>query len=98
MTIDELLEKSKEIWGDEGHDLSDVIVRLGKVFGDICRWERNADKDCVTHTDLELQKELGNVIFSTIKFCYELGYDPNECIEIAIESQRKGAAELKQRS
>jgi len=89
MEIKELLKASKEIWPDEKLPLSQIIVRLGKVFGDICRWERGADKDKAIHTDEELKKELGNIIFSTIKFCDELGYDPEECIELAIECQRK---------
>jgi len=67
---------------------------MGKVFGDLCRWERNAPKDAKKHTDLELKKELGNVIFSTIRWCDDLGYDPEECIEIAIKCQEKGRKEL----
>ncbi len=89
MQIKELLLKSKEIWGDEKYSLSQIIVRLGKVFGDICRWERNAEKDKNIHSDDELKKEMGNLIFSSIKFCDELGYDPEECIEKAIKCQEE---------
>lgn len=88
MEIEELLKKSREIWGGQKSTLSQVIVRMGKVFGDICRWERNEEKDKLTHTDEELKKELGNIIFSTIKWCDDLGYDPKECIEKAIECQK----------
>ena len=91
MQIKELSQKSKEIWGDEKLPLAQIIVRLGKVFGDICRWERNEAKDKEIHNDEELKKELGNLIFSTIKFCGELGYDPEECIEPAIRCQEKYA-------
>lgn len=69
--------------------LEEIIPALGKVFGDICRWQRNAPKDTATHTDAELKKELGNVIVSTIRWCDDLGYDPEECIESAIEAQKK---------
>ena len=62
---------------------------MGKVFGDICRWERNASKDKVFHTDEELKKELGNTIFSMIRWCDDLGHDPEECIKLAIESQKR---------
>lgn len=62
---------------------------MGKVFGDICRRERNASKDMITHTDEELQKELGNIIFSTIRRCDDLGYNPEECIQKAIACQKK---------
>ena len=89
MEIKELLRTGEEIWGKEKLPLSQIIVRLGKVFGDICRWERNEAKDEVLHTDKELKKELGNIIFSTIRFCDELGFDPEDCIELAIECQKK---------
>ena len=89
MEIKELLRSGREIWGGENLSLAQIIIRMGKVFGDICRWERNAKKDKASHTDAELKKELGNLIFSTILWCDELGYDPEECIEMAIDSQKK---------
>jgi len=87
--IKELLKTSREIWADEKLSLSQIIARMGKVYGDICRWERNAKKDKFLHTDEELKKELGNVIFTTIKWCDDLGYDPEECIKLAINCQKK---------
>ena len=45
MEIKELLNQGKEIWGGEKLPVNKIIVRLGKVFGDICRWERNELKD-----------------------------------------------------
>lgn len=95
MEIKELLKESREIWGDDNPPLAQIIVRLGKVFGDICRWERNATKDQKTHTDAELKKELGNLIFSTIRHCDTLGYDPEECIQLAKDCQIKFAKENK---
>jgi len=89
MEIKKLWQLSREIWGDENLSLSQIIVRLGKVFGDICRWERDAIKDKSVHTDEDLKKELGNIIFSTIRWCDDLGYDPEECINIAIYCQKK---------
>ena len=89
MEIKNFLKISKEIWGNEKLPLAQIIVRLGKVFGDICRWERNDIKDKEIHKEEELKKEFGNLIFSSIKFCNELGYDPEECIELAIEVQKK---------
>jgi len=59
MEIKELLEKSKSIWGDEKLNLSQIIVRTGKVFGDICRFERDAQKDKETHNDYEFKKRVG---------------------------------------
>ncbi|MEI8360913.1 MAG: hypothetical protein WCG01_02200 [bacterium] len=89
MEIKNLLQQSQEIWSGQKLSLSQIIVRMGKVFGDLCRWERDAIKDTNTHTDEELKKELGNIIFSTIRWCDDLGYDPEECIKIAIDCQKK---------
>jgi len=89
MEIKNLLNQSREIWGNQKLNLSQAIVCLGKIFGDLCRWERNAEKDKNTHTDEDLKKELGNVIFSTIRWCDDLGYDPEECINLAIDCQKK---------
>jgi len=89
MEIKNLLNQGHEIWGDQKLTLSQVIIRMGKVFGDLCRWERDAKKDTNMHTDEELKKELGNIIFSTIRWCDDLGYDPEECISAAIDCQKK---------
>lgn len=95
MEIKDLQKKSREIWGQQKLSLSEIIVRMGKVFGDICRWERNAPKDDEIHTDYELKKELGNLIFSTIRWCEDLGYNPEECIEIAEKVQRSSVSSLR---
>ncbi len=89
MKIKELLKQGREIWGPEKLSVAEIIPRMGKVFGDICRWERNAPKDKISRTDEELKKELGNLIFSTIRWADDLGYDPEECVKLAIECQKK---------
>lgn len=89
MKIEDLLKQGKSIWDNEKLNIDQIIIRMGKVFGDICRWARGAKKDESTHTDNELKKELGNVIFSTIRWCDDLGYNPEECIQIAIDCQQK---------
>lgn len=89
METKELLKQTKEIWADEKLTLGQMIVVLEKVFGDICRWERNYAKDEKTHTDDDLKKELGNLIVSSTKFCDQLGYDVEDCINRALESQKK---------
>ncbi len=89
MEIKNLLIQAREIWGEERLNLSQIIVRMGKIFGDICRFERDAVKDKDIHTDEELKKELGNMIFSTIRWCDDMGYDPEECINLAIDAQKK---------
>lgn len=89
MEIQQLLKKSRQIWGKRKLNLSQIIIRLGKIFGDICRFARNAPKDKKYHTDKDLKKELGNIIFSTIRWCDDLGYDPKDCINEAIKCQKK---------
>lgn len=88
MEVGELLKEGRKIWKGKCN-LSQIIVRMGKVFGDVCRWERNAKKDRSMHTKGELKKELGNIIFSTIRWCDDLGFDPEDCIQKAIKAQRK---------
>lgn len=89
MEIKELLQQGRDIWGNQKLTLGQIIVCMGKIFGDICRWKRNATKDIKLHTDHELKKELGNIIFSTIRWCDDLGYDPEECIRIARDCQKE---------
>lgn len=89
MEVKELLEEGRKIWGRKKLNLSQIIVRMGKVFGDICRFERNAPKDKRSHTRNELEKELGNMIFSTIRWCDNLGLDPEKCLKKAIKCQKR---------
>ncbi|EKE26343.1 MAG: hypothetical protein ACD_4C00321G0005 [uncultured bacterium (gcode 4)] len=90
MTIEEILNQAKETWKwQDKLTLSKMIIVLWKVFWDICRWERNAPKDIKTHTDDDLKKELWNLIYCSIRFCDELGYDPEDCIRIAMDCQNK---------
>lgn len=88
MEVKQILSDARAIWGDKKLTIDEIIVRLGVDMGDVCRWARHADKDHVMHTDDELQKELGNIIFSVIRWCDDLGYDPEVCIERAQEAQR----------
>ena len=68
--------------------MEEVIIRQGVTIGDINRYARDkADGKVVD--EVELKKELGNIIFSTIRWCSDLGYTPEECIELAKQAQRK---------
>jgi hypothetical protein len=87
MEIKQLLIDSRVIWGGNKCNLPQLIIRMGKVFGDICRYARNEKMTDRASGD-ELKKELGNMIFSTIRWCDDLGYDPEECINLAIKAQK----------
>lgn len=94
MTIEELLKKAREIWGDDKLTLEEVLIRQGVTIGDIYRYARDkAEGKSVD--EQELKKELGNVIFSTIRWCDDLGYTPEECIELAKQAQAKYQETLK---
>lgn len=67
---------------------------MGKVFGDICRYARD-EKTTDAASEIELKKELGNMIFSTIRWCDDLGFDPQECVDAAIEAQKEYQKNIK---
>lgn len=87
MEIKKLLKEGREIWGVERRTLNEIVPRMGKVYGDICKNARNQRPD--DYDEEELKKELGNIIFSTIRWCDDLGFDPEECIELAKKCQRE---------
>jgi len=94
MEIKKLLILGRQIWGDNKPNLSQIIVRMGKVFGDICRYERNEKITDRADGEMELKKELGNMIVSTVRWCDVLGYDPEECIDLALKAQEKYAQDM----
>ena len=83
--IKQLLAEARQLWPKR--TLGQIIVRMGKVFGDICRYARN-EKNTDAVSENELKKELGNMVFSTICWCDDLGYDPEDCVGFAIEAQK----------
>jgi hypothetical protein len=89
MKTEDILLKQRDIWWNQKLTLSEIIIRLWKVFWDLCRWERDAIKDKDTHTDEDLKKELWNIIISTTRWCDDLWYDPEDCINIAFEAQKR---------
>jgi hypothetical protein len=99
-----LLENGMRIWQEEGRlkdevhqSLEQIVVRLGVTVGDLARIARDVDKDEGTSTRDHLECEMGNVIFSCIRWCSHLGLDPVVCIERAMEAQRKFVKENERR-
>jgi hypothetical protein len=88
MDIDALLREARSIWGDDKLSLDEILIRQGVTIGDLHRLARDHDEG-QTLNEAELKKELGNVIFSTIRWCDDLGYNPKDCIELAKKAQIK---------
>lgn len=88
MTIDELLAEARQNWGDTPMTLDHIAVALMVNTGDVARQARNA-KEGRPVDEAEVKKELGNMIYSSIRWCDDLGYSPEECIKLAQEAQAK---------
>ncbi len=88
MDINKLLQKARSIWGNDKLTLDEILIRQGVTIGDLHRLARDHDEGQELN-EAELKKEMGNVIFSTIRWCDDLGYTPEECVELAIEAQAK---------
>lgn len=82
-----MLNKAKDIRWKNKLNLDEIIVRLWVIYWDICRYKRNAIKDKDKHNEEELKKELWNLIFSTIKRCNDLWFNPEDCIVEAVKAQ-----------
>jgi hypothetical protein len=91
-----LLVQARQIWGEGKYALDEIVVRLAVGVGDLARISRDEgavlrDSDIHDVIHRELKKELGNVLFSTIRWIDDLGLDPLECLDLAIEAQEKFA-------
>lgn len=95
-----LLVQGRQIWGDTIHPLSDIVPRLMVGVGDLARLQRDRPMAMERRPVnmgpdpqklVELKKELGNIIFSTIRWIDDLGLDVLECLDLAIEAQEKFA-------
>jgi fibrillarin-like rRNA methylase len=80
MTVEEILVEARNTWGDKPMTLEHIVATIGVVYGDICRQARSRIEQG-TMDEAELQKELGNLITSVIRWCDDLGFDPKECIK-----------------
>ncbi len=86
MTIQELLHEARKIWGTKRMSLEEIVIANGVAVGDIHRYVRDKSEGKIVD-EAELQKELGNIIFSAIRWCDDLGYKPEECIALAKQAQ-----------
>lgn len=92
--IRELLVEGRRIWGGPDYDPERIAVALGVVVGDIHRQVRSL-QEANSWDPQQVGKELGNLIFSTIRWCDDLGLNPEECILQAQAAQRSYARRLR---
>lgn len=97
-TLELLQKKGREIWGkDEKMTIQEVVIRLGVNFGKLARFARGATKDRSAESVENLERELGNTIFSLIRWTQSLGCDLKRSIDLAIEAQERFARENQER-
>jgi|SRR6185369_16449761 len=95
--LSHMLELGREIWGPDKLSLEGIVVRLGVDLGKLARIARGADKDRQMLSADELGTAMGNIVFSMVRWCDDLGLDPVRCVELAVERQQKFAKENKNR-
>ena len=86
MEVTQLLSEARKIWGDDKLTLEQITIRMGVVQGDMSRLTRYLQEGS-SLDEKELKKEMGNIIFSMIRWCDDLGFDPQECVELAKQAQ-----------
>jgi hypothetical protein len=98
--IRELVALGRDIWGNHRYRLDEIVIRLMKGVGDLALIVREGEPrspELRVERALEIKKELGNIIISTIRWCDDLGFDVIECVALAVEAQRKYATSGKAR-
>lgn len=83
--------QGRQIWGDTQHKLPEIVTRLTVGVGDLARLTRDGAANNYVDNVRELKKEFGNIIFSTIRWVDDLGFNVLECLDLAIEAQEKFA-------
>ena len=74
MKIEDLLKRARELWPNASTE-QEIAVAMGVVYGDICRYVRDHSEGKAVEEE-EFKKELGNIIFSTIRWCDDMGFAP----------------------
>jgi len=86
-TLDEIGAAGRAIWHDQ-MSLTEIVIAMGVVYGDLARVAR----DQPDTQDIDLHRELGNMIASTIRWCGHLGINPAEAVAAALAAQREWTA------
>jgi len=78
--------QGRQIWGNTQHTLPEIVLRLMVGVGDLARLARDRE-----NMASEAKKEFGNILLSTVRWIDDLGLDPMECLDLAVEAQEKFA-------
>lgn len=94
-SLEDLLLLARTIWGDDRLTLRQVVERAMVTLGDLARLSRDGVPQAMASRSEyqdEIQKEIGNLIFSCIRWADDLGYDPVRCVELAAKAQHRFAS------
>jgi hypothetical protein len=81
------------IWGPEPTPLHDGILSVLIPLADIARQARTGLEGGQVDRE-ELAKEYGNLILTTLRFIRDAGLDPDFCVRLAEDAQRRYASRL----
>lgn len=99
-TLESLLYLARTIWGPEPLSLIEIVVRAQVTLGDLARQARDGGGSTAeVHAKhrYEVQKEIGNLIFSCIRWADDLGFDPFACVQVAAQAQERFASSGRKR-
>jgi hypothetical protein len=88
--------QGRQIWGADELTLPMIVLRFTVGVGDLARLARDGHDGALNSANhnewrRQVKKELGNILFSTIRWIDDLGLDVLECLDLAIEAQEKFA-------
>lgn len=85
-----VMAESIKLWAKERNlhnaDPYKQILKVGEEFGELCQAIAK-DKN-----DVEIKEEIGDIYITLVILCTQLGYDIDDCINLAYEKikDRKG--------
>jgi hypothetical protein len=86
-TVADLLDEGQRIWdGRPRMTLREIAVAAAVVVGDLARAARDG---CEVE---DVERELGNLMFSSFRWAGDLGLDLSACLAAAVEAQRRFVA------
>ena len=92
-SIRDILAEGRRIWGDRSLSLGDALLHHAKVTGDLALlWRNRFQGHSIEPADME--REVGNLIVSWIRWADDLGLDPVDCIRAALAAQEQYAERL----